>query len=850
MTTILPLACDRVRGIRFTLAGSLAVYLRGVSEQWLRVAPDANPAMLEMFRDRDTLPYREMVPWAGEFAGKYLTSAVQVLRVTGDPALRAYLAAFVEELLPLQAEDGYLGPWPAFARLRNRVVYPDGHSSRTWDTWGHYHMMLGLLLWHEETGDERVLTCVRRIGDLLCDKYLGVTSPRLAETGCVEMNLAPAHGLCLLYQKTREARYLRLARQLVDEEFGAVSDTGTWLGGNWLQGPLDGQEFFELPLPRWEALHPIMALAELYNLTGEPSYREAFSRIWESIVQLDRHNNGGFSSGEQAQGNPYHQGAIETCCTIAWTALSVEMLRLTKDPRVADELELTLWNSIIGMHSYTGRWATYNTPMDGVRKASAHEIVFQAREGTPELNCCSVNSARGFGMLSDWALMRDADGLLLNWYGPGTLTTDALTLEMVTAYPVDGAVRIQVTPHQAGEVALNLRIPRWSAHTTVLVNGTAVDGVQSGSYLTIRRAWAVGDVIDLTFDMALHAWVGAKEVVGLTSLYRGPLLLACDRRFNGLPPAEMPLLDAAGPAPELVTWSGRLPPLLLLAVPCSEQTLYLCDFGSAGEGGTPYRSWLPVANADVLPQYYASDPSWLRNADLRKLARSFVDTETADTLLQASPTEPPLKRVAIAIDCADRLVAGREAARTALAQMPESPGKNRLRATLQRLGDLDSETYRARLQALAARGLVEYPETPVVLSAYTATPLLADTTPIAEVLLPAKGSEFLPVPFVWDTELADIRAFHRGRDGLMYLRTALVLPAGGQGRLLFGADGPVKVWVNSEIVACMPDAHVPAVIGEYQADVAWQAGENTIIFALRTDAGQAWGVVARAVQRA
>ena len=47
--------------------------------------------------------------------------------------------------------------------------------------------------------------------------------------------------------------------------------------------------------------------------------------------------------------------------------------------------------------------------MDGVREATAHQIVFQAREGTPELNCCRVNSARGFGMISDWALMRGGD---------------------------------------------------------------------------------------------------------------------------------------------------------------------------------------------------------------------------------------------------------------------------------------------------------------------------------------------------------------------------------------------------------------------------------------------------------
>ena len=73
--------------------------------------------------------------------------------------------------------------------------------------------------------------------------------------------------------------------------------------------------------------------------------------------------------------------------------------------------------------------------MDGVRKASAHDIVFQAREGSPELNCCSVNGARGFGMISDWALMRAGDGLLVNWYGPPLSRPTSLHTHHVDHHP-------------------------------------------------------------------------------------------------------------------------------------------------------------------------------------------------------------------------------------------------------------------------------------------------------------------------------------------------------------------------------------------------------------------------------
>jgi DUF1680 family protein len=461
--------------------------------------------------------------------------------------------------------------------------------------------MLGLLLWHGETGDDKALRCVRRIADLMCARFLGKQSPRLVDTGSTEMNLAPVHSLCLLYRETRARRYLDLALQIVGE-FAATDADGKPLAGDYLNTALAGKEFFETPKPRWESLHPILSLVELFYITGEERYRQAFEHIWWSIVKLDRHNNGGFSSGEQAQGNPYHQGAIETCCTIAWIALSVEMLRLTGNPIVADELELSTLNSVVGMHSFTGRWATYNTPMDGIRRASAHEIVFQSREGTPELNCCSVNSARGFGMLSDWALMQDEEGLVLNWYGASTLRTvlasgSEVQLAQETDYPRDGRIRIAVSPSRSAEFGLKLRIPHWSSVTRVRLNGESVKPAQPGSYLLLQRKWRRGDEIDLRLDTSFHYWVGERECEGKTSIYRGPLLLTCDRGFNGCDPDDLPMLDARGLKGRIVKPSHWLAPVLLMEFPTvGGGKLRLCDFGSAGEGGSPYRSWLKVAN--------------------------------------------------------------------------------------------------------------------------------------------------------------------------------------------------------------------------------------------------------------
>src|SRR5262249_28277805 len=135
----------------------------------------------------------------------------------------------------------------------------------------------------------------------------------------------------------------------------------------------------------------------------------------------------------------YTPSAIETCCTVAWMALTVDYLRLTGDPLAADALELATLNGGLGAQHPSGRWWTYNTPMDGVREASAHTIVFQARAGTPELNCCSVNGPRVLGLLTDWALMIAPDGLVVNNYLPGSFAVNQsgqqLRLTLDREYP-------------------------------------------------------------------------------------------------------------------------------------------------------------------------------------------------------------------------------------------------------------------------------------------------------------------------------------------------------------------------------------------------------------------------------
>jgi hypothetical protein len=427
-------------------------------------------------------------------------------------------------------------------------------------------------------------------------------------------------------------------------------------GGDYLRAGLDRTEFFQSKRPRWESLHNIQGLVELYRITGEQKYRDAFEHLWRSIARWDLRNTGGFSSGEQATGNPYAPTPIETCCTIAWMALSVDMLSLNADPKVADLLELATFNAWAGAQHPSGRWCTYNTPMDGTREASAHSIVFQARHGTPELNCCSVNGPRGWGMLSEWAFMKSRDGYVINWLAPSSATfSDSITnlidstadhrTTPITStpvlvatgqnpfgrgytvenrnrtfwvagdYPRTGRVEIRPQLNHEEEFTLHIRIPEWSANTRAWLNDEELRAPVPGKFLSIRRTWSrhwkKDDIIRLSFDLSPRIVPGAREAAGKISILRGPILLAADQRFNSfdqtpaLDPTklqDLQLESSFSPTNNNDLLARVLDPLLVVrTVSATGETIRLCDFATAGATGTRYQSWLPASNAPPAP---------------------------------------------------------------------------------------------------------------------------------------------------------------------------------------------------------------------------------------------------------
>jgi hypothetical protein len=80
----------------------------------------------------------------------------------------------------------------------------------------------------------------------------------------------------------------------------------------------------------------------------------------------------------------------------------------------------------------------------------------------------------------------------------------------------------------------------------------------------------------------------------------------------------------------------------------------------------------------------------------------------------------------------------------------------------------------------------------------------------------------------------------------VYARGAYKAKTDGKGVLCIGADGPFKVFVNGEQVACNPKATNPIAAHVKPVKVVWKKGRNEIVLAMRTNSGNAWGFSASA----
>lgn len=239
------------------LSGDVGLLIDRFTNNWLISVPETNPSILSVYRERDRRPFRHLLPWTGEFAGKYITGAYYIYKITGDAELRRAVTAFADKLILCQDADGYLGTFCREARMTGKNSFGEGG---TWDAWNHYHIMYGLYLWYLETGKREYFAAVEKAASMFISLFYN-GKKRLKDMGSTETNLAALHIFALLYGQTGKKEYMDFAVKVAE-------DVESPEGGGYISCMDSGEEFYRCRKPRWESLHVIMGINALGSVSG------------------------------------------------------------------------------------------------------------------------------------------------------------------------------------------------------------------------------------------------------------------------------------------------------------------------------------------------------------------------------------------------------------------------------------------------------------------------------------------------------------------------------------------------------------------------------------------------------
>jgi DUF1680 family protein len=415
--------------------------------------------------------------WRCEYWGKWFTALGLADAYRSTPATRAKRDVAANALMATAAPDGYLG-----------TRQPE-HRLEGWDVWGCKYALLGLIADYDRTHSRVVLQAARREADVLIGE-LGPGKRDIADIG--DWNGLPASSvlepIVLVYERTGEKKYLDFANYIVE----CWSRPSKRLPGGMrlVQDALAGTNPDKMCSPKaYEMMSCFEGLCELYRATGKREDLDAAVDLAKGIVREEVTTVGVGTSGEVWFDGANKQTAVvnkpmETCVTVTWMKLCDQLLRLTGDPRYADELEKNLYNGLLGAMMPDGKWWAYFSGLMGVRVPSyvQHKDV--------QLSCCVANGPRALMLTPFWAFMESADGPVVNLYAPASAQVGRVKLVVSGDYPVSDQVAIHVTPDRAREFALTLRIPGWSEGAELKVNGKSLP--TSPGYKKIRRIWHRG----------------------------------------------------------------------------------------------------------------------------------------------------------------------------------------------------------------------------------------------------------------------------------------------------------------------------------------------------------------------
>jgi len=469
--------------------------------------------LLKIDVEKDFLqPYRNRSQKSGFVGvGSFIDGLVRFAAYSSNEKVLALKRRVINELIKTQEPDGYIG-----------LMIPEARIWALWDIHEMAYLVLGLSADYQFFGEQASLDAARKIADYIIAHLAAEPQRKPGDGKRTEHMVVTGIGSAMLalHQQTGDARYLDFCTD--------VLKIPSWdypiVLGRW--GPIGGHAY--------AFLSRCLAQLKIHRLQPD---EKLLSQSHEVLDFLLNQNGlvitgacGTYECWHNTQSGTHNLG--ETCATAYLVRWLDNLLRLEGASRSGDVMERIIHNALFAAQSPDGRKIRYYVPFTGPR------VYFDL-----DTYCCPNNYRRIVAELPGMIYYRSDKGVMVNLYTPSTATIEleqdvSVRLRQETDYPNSGQVVLHVSPSQAAEFSLQLRIPRWCSQAIVSINGGETQTVEPGFH-ALQRRWESGDRVELTMAMPWRLVKGRQAQAGRVAVMRGPVVFSLNPAQN----AELAKMD-------------------------------------------------------------------------------------------------------------------------------------------------------------------------------------------------------------------------------------------------------------------------------------------------------------------
>jgi len=436
--------------------------------------------------------------FSGDISGRYVEALA--LAPSGEPVR---LAQLVRDLLQYQRPDGRFGD-PAIPFTASEVGKP--HMALLW---GNGRLLVGLLAYHQATGDADVLEAARRLGDFLLQVREECSGDEVAS----RLHGLGAHGLIcftqlieglvLLGRATGDPRYLEAAREIAPQ----LPPPGIQHTHGYLS-TLRGVMFLHEATGDAALLHEVEQ--KFAELVASPDYV-----VYGGVLEFFGAETHGVSPADlkklAALDNKPPQD--EGCSEADFVRLALQLWAATGRAEYLERAERCLLNHFYFNQFHSGDFGHHVLFDRGFRPSEAPGKAWW---------CCNMHGLRTFPDVVESIVTRDGDTVRVNLFLDCARTDGYLdfTLQQ-TAFSAGAVITIQ--HDSAGAVPLAIRQPSWASGLSVRLNGRDAPVETAGDYAVVVRSWKQGDQIEVALNPREYVQLRSGEQIDLCELGSEPI---------------------------------------------------------------------------------------------------------------------------------------------------------------------------------------------------------------------------------------------------------------------------------------------------------------------------------------